>query len=70
MMGQLLPNGEMELTTEECEKLKLPPNSVVPAENVAEFQEKLQSMYDDDVRRLARQIGTSPEEEPYPGTTI
>lgn len=67
-MGQILPNGELQLTDEECEKLKLPPNSVVPVENVEDFQAKLQTMYDDDVRKLARQIGTTPEEEPYPGT--
>jgi len=28
-MGTILENGEMELTEEECEKLKMPPNSVV-----------------------------------------
>jgi hypothetical protein len=67
MMGQILSNGELQLTDEECEKLSLPPNSVVPVENVEEFQAKLQSMYDDDVRKLARQIGTKPTEEPYPG---
>lgn len=66
-MGQILSNGELQLTDEECEKLNLPPNSVVPVENVEEFQAKLQSMYDDDVRKLARQIGTKPTEEPYPG---
>ena len=68
MMGQILENGELQLTDEECEKLSLPPNSVVPVENVEDFQAKLQSMYDDDVKKLARQIGTKPSEEPYPGT--
>jgi len=28
-MGTILENGEMQLTEEECEKLKMPPNSVV-----------------------------------------
>ena len=70
MMGQLLPNGELQLTDEECEKLRLPANSVVPVENVEDFQAKLQSMYDDDVKKLARQIGTKPTEEPYPGTYL
>ena len=69
-MGQILENGELQLTDEECEKLSLPPNSVVPVENVEDFQAKLQSMYDDDVKKLARQIGTKPSEEPYPGTLI
>ena len=67
MMGQILSNGELQLTDEECERLSLPPNSVVPVENVEEFQAKLQSIYDDDVKKLARQIGTKPAEEPYPG---
>ncbi len=70
MMGQILANGELQLTDDECEKLNLPPNSVVPVENVEDFQSKLRTMYDDDVRKLARQIGTKPSEEPYPGNYV
>jgi hypothetical protein len=66
-MATLLDSGEMELTLEECEKLKLPPNAVIPAESVAEVQGQLQDIADEEIRKLARQIGTKPAEEPYPG---
>jgi hypothetical protein len=29
MMATIMDNGEMVLTDEECEKLKMPPNTVV-----------------------------------------
>lgn len=67
MMATVLENGEMELTDEECEKLKLPLNSVIPVESAAEIQATLQSIADEEITKLARQIGTNPETEPYPG---
>ena len=67
MMATVMENGEMQLTDEECEKLKLPPNSVIPAESAAEVQASLQSIADEEITKLARQIGTNPETEPYPG---
>lgn len=67
MMATMLENGEMKLTDEECDKLKLPPNTVIPPESVAEIQGELQDIADDEIRKLARQIGLQPEQEPYPG---
>ena len=67
MMATMLDNGEMKLTDEECDKLKLPPNTVIPPESVAEIQGELQDIADDEIRKLARQIGLKPEQEPYPG---
>jgi hypothetical protein len=67
MMATMLGSGEMQLTEEECEMLKLPPNSVIPSESVAEVQQSLQDIADNQVRALVRQIGVAPEEEPYPG---
>eukprot|EP00286_Rhodomonas_abbreviata_P028041 CAMPEP_0181308920 /NCGR_PEP_ID=MMETSP1101-20121128/11736_1 /TAXON_ID=46948 /ORGANISM="Rhodomonas abbreviata, Strain Caron Lab Isolate" /LENGTH=326 /DNA_ID=CAMNT_0023415367 /DNA_START=17 /DNA_END=997 /DNA_ORIENTATION=- len=66
-MSTLLESGELELTEDECDKLKLPPNSVIPVSSVAEIQQKLQDIDDEEVRKLFRQIGASPDEEPYPG---
>ncbi|EKX48164.1 hypothetical protein GUITHDRAFT_106239 [Guillardia theta CCMP2712] len=66
-MATMTPDGEMQLTEEECEKLSLPPNSVIPANSVDEVKQKLQDIADDEIRKLARQIGTKPAEEPYPG---
>jgi len=67
MMATMLENGDMKLTAEECEMLKLPPDTVIPPDSVAEIQADLQNIADDEVRKLARQIGLNPEEEPYPG---
>ena len=47
--------------------LKLPNDAVIPAESVAEVQQQLQDIADEQVRKLARQIGANPKEEPYPG---
>lgn len=101
-MATILDNGEMALSDEECEKLKMPPNTVVvsmqcvlcsrhlfgctcsrrhggearnsdvdldrqPVDNVEQFKGMLQEIDDEAIRRLARQIGTNPAEEPYPG---
>jgi hypothetical protein len=38
MMATMLESGEMKLTEEECEMLKLPPNSVIPVDSVPEIQ--------------------------------
>jgi len=67
MMATILESGEMKLTAEECEQLKLPMDSVIPVSSVAEVSETLQGIADEQIRKLARQIGTAPEEEPYPG---
>jgi hypothetical protein len=67
MMATMLESGEMKLTEEECEMLKLPPNSVIPVDSVPEIQGELQNIADEQIRALVRQIGISPEEEPYPG---
>jgi len=67
MMATMRENGEMQLTEEECEKLKLPSNTVIPVDSVAEIQKELQDIADDEIRKLARQIGLKPEQEPYPG---
>jgi len=67
MMATVLESGEMRLTEEECEMLKLPSDAVIPAESVAEVQQQLQDIADEQVRKLARQIGANPKEEPYPG---
>ena len=67
MMATMRENGEMQLTEEECEKLKLPANTVIPVDSVAEIQKELQDIADDEIRKLARQIGLQPEQEPYPG---
>jgi len=66
-MATLLESGEMKLTQEECEMLKLPMDAVIPAESVPEIQQQLQDIADEQVKKLARQIGTAPAEEPYPG---
>ena len=47
--------------------LKLPMDAVIPAESVPEIQQQLQDIADEQVKKLARQIGTAPAEEPYPG---
>jgi len=67
MMATMLESGEMELTDEECEKLKLPFNSVIPVDSVPEIQGNLKDIADEEIRKLARQIGVAPEVEPYPG---
>jgi len=66
MMGKLLESGELELTDEECDALKLPVNSVIPESSVSEIKQKLQDIADEDVRTLFRQVGKG-EEEAYPG---
>jgi hypothetical protein len=38
-----------------------------PKDSVEQFQGMLQDIDDEAVRKLARQIGTNPEEEPYEG---
>lgn len=66
MMGTMLDSGELELTEEECEALKLPPNSVIPVSSVDDIKQRLQEIADEDVKKLFRQIGKG-EEEAYPG---
>ncbi len=66
-MVETLASGELKLTEDECEKLKLPPNSVIPADSAEEIKQRLQDIDDEAVRKLFRQIGASPDEEPYPG---
>jgi len=66
-MVTVLESGELQLTEEECEKLNLPPDSVIPADSAEEIQGRLQEFEDEAVRKLFRQIGQSPDEEPYPG---
>lgn len=67
-MVDVLETGELQLNEEECEKLKLPPNSVIPADSADEIKARLQAFDDEAVKKLFRQIGQSPDEEPYPGT--
>lgn len=66
-MVDVLETGELQLNEEECEKLKLPPNSVIPADSADEIKARLQAFDDEAVKKLFRQIGQSPDEEPYPG---
>jgi len=67
MMAKMLESGEMELTDEECDKLKLPYSTTIPVDSVSEIQGELTSIADEEIRKLARQIGVAPEQEPYPG---
>jgi hypothetical protein len=41
-----------------------------PKDSVEQFQGMLQEIDDEAVRKLARQIGTNPEEEPYEGESL
>lgn len=66
-MAVLLDNGELKLDSEECAKLKLPADSVIPADSAEEIQGRLQEFEDEEVRKLFRGLGPSPDEEPYEG---
>lgn len=66
-MATLLDNGELKLEEEECEKLKLPIDSIIPADSAGEIQQRLQDIEDDEVKKLFRTLGPSPDEEPYEG---
>jgi hypothetical protein len=67
-MATLLDNGELVLSEEECDKLKLPADSVIPASSADEIKQRLQEIEDEEVRKLFRTLGPSADEEPYEGT--